>query len=157
MTDIGQPAPPTRTPDASQVAAPPLNVTAAETSAWVGMVLFAGVIMLLIGAFHAITGLVALFQDSYYVVRSSGLVVHVDYTAWGWTHIVLGLVVFAAGCGAIVGRTWARVVGVILASLSAVVNMLFLAAFPVWSVIIIALDVLVIYALIVHGRELQDV
>jgi len=112
--------------------------------------------MMLVGAFHAIDGLVALFNDDYYVVRPSGLVINVDYTAWGWTHLLLGILVFAAGCGAIVGQTWARVVGVILAVISAIVNMLFLAAYPGWSIIMITLDVIVIWALTVHGREMQN-
>jgi hypothetical protein len=118
--------------------------------------MFAGVIMVLVGSFQAISGLVAIFDDEYYVVRPSGLVINVDYTVWGWTHLLLGLLVFAAGCGAVVGQLWARTVGVILAVLSAVANMLFIAAYPWWSIMIITLDVIVIYALIVHGRELKD-
>ena len=127
-----------------------------DRSGWTVWVIFAGTILMLIGAFHAIDGFVALFKDDYYVVRSSGLVVSVDYTAWGWTHLLLGLLLFATGSGAILGQTWARVVGVILALLSAVANMLFIAAYPLWSIIIITLDVIVIYALIVHGRELKN-
>jgi hypothetical protein len=122
---------------------------------WVVWVVFAGVIMVLAGSFHAIEGLVAIFKDNYYAVAPSGLVVNVDYTAWGWTHLILGILICAAGFGAIVGQTWARVVGVILASLSAIVNLAFVAATPVWSITIIALDVIIIYSLIVHGRELD--
>jgi hypothetical protein len=129
---------------------------ASDRSGWTAWVLFAGVIMVMIGAFHVINGLVALFEDEYYVVRPSGLVLSVDYTAWGWTHLLAGLLLCAAGWGAMVGQTWARVVGVVLAMLSALVNMLFIAAYPLWSIIIITLDVVVIYALIVHGRELKD-
>jgi hypothetical protein len=125
-------------------------------SGWVGWVLFAGIMMILAGSFHAISGLVALFRDDYYIVRSSGLVLNVDYTAWGWTHLLLGLLVFAAGCGAVVGQTWARAVGVILALLSAVANMLFIAAYPVWSIVIVTIDVIIIYSLIVHGREVKS-
>ena len=70
---------------------------------WTGWVAFAGIIMIVMGAFHAIAGLVALFKDSYYVVRPSGLVVNVDYTAWGWVHLFLGLVALAAGFGVLSG------------------------------------------------------
>ncbi len=122
---------------------------------WTGWVAFAGVIMIVMGAFHAIAGLVALFKDSYYVVRPSGLVVNVDYTAWGWVHLILGLVALAAGFGVLSGRTWARVVGIILAVVSALVNFSFLGAYPIWMTILITLDVIVIYALAAHGRELQ--
>jgi hypothetical protein len=124
-----------------------------EVTGWVGWVVFAGVIMLINGSFGVIAGLVALFQDDYYLVRSDGLVVSVDYTAWGWVHLLLGILVAAAGLGALVGQTWARVVGVVMASVSAIVHFAFLAAYPFWSTIVIALDVFVIYALIVHGRE----
>jgi hypothetical protein len=109
--------------------------------------------MMMIGGFHAIAGFVALFQDEYYVTASSGLVVSVDYTAWGWAHLLIGAVVFVAGLALMTGQMWARVVGIILAALSAFANMVFIAAYPLWSIIIITLDVIVIYALAVHGRE----
>jgi hypothetical protein len=115
--------------------------------------MFAGIIMMMIGIFQAISGLVALFNDEYYLVRPSGLLLTFDFTTWGWVHLLLGVVVFLAGAGVLVGQTWARVVGILIAAVSAIVNIAFLAAYPVWSTIIITLDVLVIYALTVHGRE----
>jgi hypothetical protein len=119
-------------------------------------VLFAGVMMIMVGSFQAISGLVALFKDEYYLVRPNGLVLNIDYTAWGWWHLLLGILVVLAGFGAIAGQTWARVVGVVLALISAVTNMVFISAYPVWSIIIITLDVIVIWALIVHGREVKE-
>lgn len=119
-------------------------------SAWVG---FAGTMLVLVGSFHAIQGLVAIFRDDYYLVASSGLVVNLDYTAWGWVHLVGGVVVVAVGLGAIAGQSWARVVGVVVAGLSALVNVSFLAAYPIWSALMIGLDVLVIWALMVHGGQ----
>jgi hypothetical protein len=124
---------------------------------WTAWVVFAGVIMAMVGTFHAVSGLVALLRDEYYVVRPSGLIVTVDYTAWGWVHLLLGALVAVAGVAVMTGQVWARVVGVVLAMLSATANLLFIAAYPLWSMIIIALDVVVIYALIVHGREVKDV
>jgi hypothetical protein len=126
-----------------------------EVTGWVGWIVFAGTMMLLIGTFHVIQGLVALFDDAYYLVGANGLVVSVDYTQWGWVHLVAGVVVIAAGLGLFTGRTWARVVGVILVAISAILNFAFIAAFPVWSLTIIALDVFVIYALTAHGGELR--
>ena len=125
-------------------------------SGWVGWLLFAGIMMILVGTFQAIDGLIALFNDDLYVVRPSGLVVNVDYTAWGWTHLVLGLLLIAAGAAVFNGRVWGRTLGVIAAMLSAVVNFAFIPAYPVWSLLIITVDVLVIYALIAHGGELRD-
>jgi len=125
-------------------------------SAWTAWIVFAGIMMVLIGSLHAISGLIGIFDDDYYLTRPSGLVISVDYTAWGWTHLVLGILVAAAGFGAVLGQLWARTVGVLLALVSAVANMLFIAAYPFWSMIMITLDVIVIYALIVHGHEMKD-
>jgi hypothetical protein len=123
---------------------------------WVGWVAFAGVMMILAGVFQAIDGLIALFNDELYVVRPSGLVIDVDYTAWGWTHLLLGVLLIAAGSAVFSGRVWGRTLGVVAALLSAIVNFAFIPAYPVWSLLIITVDVLVIYALIAHGGELRE-
>jgi hypothetical protein len=120
---------------------------------WVGMVVFAGMMLVMLGGFQAIEGLVAIFRDDYYLVSRSGLLIEMDYTAWGWVHLILGLVAVGTGIGVFAGQTWARVVGIIIAGISALVNIAFLPAYPIWVTIVIALDVLVIYALAVHGRE----
>ena len=78
----------------------------------------------------------------------------VDYTAWGWAHLILGIVIVAAGAAVLNGRTWGRLVGMAMAVVSALVSLTFIAAYPAWSIIIIAIDVFVIYALCVHGDEL---
>jgi hypothetical protein len=124
-------------------------------TAWAGWVVFGGVMLILAGAFQIIQGLVALFDDGFYLVSSNGLVVNVNYNTWGWIHIVIGVIGVLAGTGLLAGNMVARVVGIIFACLSALVNLAFIAAYPVWSVIMIALDVIVIYAIIVHGRELK--
>lgn len=126
-----------------------------EATGWVGWIVFAAVMMIAIGVLHAIQGFVALFKDSYYLVGRTGLVVSVDYTTWGWVHLIVGLLVAAAGAGLLAGRMWARVVGVGVALLSMLINFAFVAAYPIWSICLIAVDILVIYALIVHGREMR--
>jgi len=132
------------------------NVQPTEMTGWVGWVGFAGVMLVMLGMFHVIDGLIALFQDDYFLVGQSGLTVHLDYTAWGWVHVIGGIVIGAAGIGCFTGRIWARSVGVIVALLSAVVNLGFLAAYPIWSTIMIAVDILIIWALTVHGDELRN-
>jgi hypothetical protein len=122
---------------------------------WTGLIGFAGFMMLMLGFFQAIEGLAAIFNDGFYHVRPNGLVLHVDYTVWGWAHLILGIAIFLAGIGVLSGNLFGRIVGVALAGLSAIVNMLFAEAAPVWAVIIIIVDVFVIYALIVHGREME--
>ncbi len=125
------------------------------SSGWVGWVVFAAVIVITMGAFEAIEGLVAIFKDQYYLVPSTGLVVSVDYTVWGWVHLLLGLAAVAAGVGLLQARSWARIVVIGLAGLSALVNLGFLSAYPVWSTIVIAFDVIVIFALTVHWKDVR--
>ena len=132
------------------------NVQATQMTGWVGWIAFAGVIMLLLGSLHVIQGLVALFKDEYFLVGKSGLIVNVDFTAWGWVHIVGGIIIAAAGLALFSGKVWARTIAVLLAMVSAVVNVAFLSAYPIWSALMIAIDVLVIWALTVHGSELKQ-
>jgi len=126
-----------------------------EPTAWAGWVAFGGVMLLMLGAFQVIEGLVALLDDGFYRVRSDGLVVNVDYNTWGWIHIVIGVIGVLAGVGLLAGNMAARIVGVGIAGLSALANLLFMSAHPLWSTILITVDVVVIYAIVVHGRELK--
>jgi hypothetical protein len=125
------------------------------SSAWVGWVVFAAVMVIVMGVFEAIEGLVAIFKDTYYLVPSSGLVVSVDYTVWGWVHLVIGVIAVGAGIALLQGRTWGRIVVIGLAGLSALVNLGFLSAYPVWSTLIIAFDVIIIYALTVRWKDVR--
>ena len=125
-------------------------------TAWTGWIAFASFMMILVGTFQAIQGLVGIFDDGYYRVTEGGLVVNIDYTAWGWTHLLLGALLILCGVGVMAGNLAARTVAVLLAGLSAIANLLFIEAYPLWSVIIITIDVLVIYAVTVHGRELKS-
>jgi len=151
-TSSSQPAASTSTPPAAGERAAHRG---AEPTGWVGWIMFAAVMMMMLGSFHAIAGLVALFQDSYYLVGKNDLVVHVDYTAWGWVHLVGGILIVLAGVGLLAGQMWARIVGVALAALSALVNMAFFAAYPWWSALMITFDVLVIWSLTAHGAEMK--
>ena len=134
---------------------PPYPASRREPTGWVGMVVFAGVMLLMLGSFQAIEGIVALFRDDFYITTDRGLVIPMDYSAWGWTHLIIGLIAAAAGLGILYGKMWARVIGIVVAVLSALANLAFLPAYPVWATIVIAVDVLVIYALTAHGREVR--
>jgi hypothetical protein len=123
-----------------------------RVSGWVGWVWFAGVMMLVLGIFNALDGLVALFNDEYYAVTSSGLLMW-DFTTWGWIHLGIGILMAGAGIAVLNGSTWGRVLGVLFAGLNMIAQLAFVSAYPVWAAVIIALDVFVIYALIVHGAE----
>jgi hypothetical protein len=127
-----------------------------EATAWVGFIVFGGIMLLMMGSFQVIEGIVALVRDEYYLVTRNGLLVSMDYTAWGWTHLLIGAVAVLAGIGVLLGQMWARVAGIVVAVVSALANIAFLSAYPVWSAIVIAIDVLVIYALAVHGSEVKS-
>lgn len=122
---------------------------------WAGWVVFAGIGMLLLGCFQAMMGLVGIFNTDFYLVTADNLAIPVDYTAWGWLHLIMGVVVLLAGAAVLSGKTWGRVVGILLAALQALVNFAWFPAYPFWSAIVILVDVLVIYALAVHGREVK--
>ena len=109
---------------------------------------FSGVIFYLVGAFNVIGGLGALFRDEVFVAGNEVLVA--DVTAWGWFLLIVGLVQLAVGVGIFRGRGWGRLLGVLLASLSAMLHIAFLVAFPAFSLISITLAVVVIYGLIVQ-------
>ena len=126
-----------------------------EASGWaVSFTLFAAIMMLMAGMFQALAGLVAIFQNEFYVATRNYLF-QFDATTWGWIHLVVGLVVAFAGWGLLSGRTWARVVGITLALVSAIANFLFLPYYPFWALTVITLDIFVIWALTAHGHDLQ--
>jgi len=123
---------------------------------WTGWVVFAGALLVLTGVFQVLEGCIALFDDDFYAVSSDGLVVGTDYTVWGVVHVLVGTLAFLIGVGLFFGNMVARGAAVLLAGFSALANLLFLAASPAWSLTIIVLDVVVIYAVVVHGGELES-
>ncbi len=125
--------------------------TAASNWAY-GLSAFAGAVMLLVGIFQALAGIAAIFEDEFFVVRPN-YVYDVDVTTWGWIHLILGAIVAFAGIAIYTGAVWARSIGVLLAVLSAVANFFFIPYYPVWSVLIIALNIAVIWALVQFGPE----
>lgn len=126
-----------------------------QPTGWVGWVYFASFMMMLLGVFQAIAGLVAIFKDDFYVATSNSLLVF-DYSTWGWVNLLIGLVIVLAGMALLNGSTWARILAIFLAGLSFLANMGFANAYPVWSVVMMVVDVLVIYAVTVHGGEVRE-
>jgi hypothetical protein len=121
-----------------------------------GWALFAVITLLLAGGFQIINGLVALFRSGTYKVGSNGLAVQVDYTTWGWIHLALGAFAFVAALGLMGGNAWARILAVCLSVVSSIAYMAFAAAFPALSVVVIAMNILVMYAVIAHGGDLKN-
>ena len=118
-----------------------------------GFITFAGVMMIIAGGFQTLAGLVALFENEFYVSTRNYLV-KFDATTWGWIHLLLGLLVFFGGFAVLSGRVWGRTIGVILAVLSALTSFAFIPYYPFWSLAIVALDVFIIWALTAHGRDI---
>ena len=125
------------------------------SGAAVGFTMFAAVMMMMVGAFHAMAGFVGILEDDLYA-KVSDYVLKLDSTTWGWIHLLAGLLILLAGFSVLAGKVWARTLGVILAVGSAVANFAWLPYYPVWSMVIIALDVFVIWALTVHGRDVVN-
>ncbi|MFC9331152.1 hypothetical protein [Kitasatospora sp. NPDC057015] len=139
----------TTTPRASYrtTAGPPAN------SGWVtGLALFAGVMMLVNGILDFCQGIVAVLTNDL-IVTTPRYAFRFDATSWGWIHIVLGALVALAGLGVLRGALWGRVAGIALASLSAISAFLWLPYYPVWNLVVIALDVFVIWALCVYRKD----
>lgn len=116
------------------------------TTAATGLVTFAGVLMLVAGVWHGLAGIAALARDRVYVTTPD-YVYALDLTGWGWAHLVLGLLVALTGAAILNRQMWGRWIGIALVSVSLVANFLFIPWYPVWSLVIIALDVAVIWAL----------
>jgi hypothetical protein len=116
-----------------------------------GAAVFAGVLMIVVGAFQAIEAFAAIVNDEYFVVLPN-YVFALDLTVWGWIHLLLGLGLVAVGVFVLRGESWAWVAGIIVAAASAVLNFFWLPYSPWWALLIIGIDVLVIWALASHLR-----
>ncbi|MEV0586657.1 hypothetical protein [Nonomuraea sp. NPDC050310] len=127
----------------------------AKITGWVGWIWFAGMMLIMNGLFNVITGLYAIFDDQLYVPSRFGLLLF-DRTGWGWVHLILGIVLVIVGMAVSVGRGWARFVSVILVMINALTQLVWIAVNPWWSLIIIVIDVFILYALIVHGKEAEE-
>jgi hypothetical protein len=115
------------------------------------MTVFAGIMLVVAGFYHALTGLAGVFRDQIYV-QTPDYLYQFDLTAWGWTHLLLGALVLGTGVAVLQGAAWGRVVGLGLVVLSLLANFLFLPHYPVWSILIIALDVAILCALATAPR-----
>jgi hypothetical protein len=133
-----------------------INAPQRQTSGWaVGWTYFASMMMILIGIFQAIAGLVAIVDDEFFVATRN-YVFKFDTTQWGWIHLILGVVVGLAGAYLLTGSVFARTIGVIMAIVSAIAGFAWLPYYPVWGVIFVAIAVSVIWALTAHGRDVVD-
>ncbi len=127
-----------------------------EVSGWVGWVGFASFMLLLGGVFAVLAGIAALFKDTVVYHSASNAVWVLNYTEWGWIHIIVGVLAILAAGSLMAGNMYGRIFAVVIALLSAFANMAFIPVYPFWSLLIITIDILVIYAVTVHGGELKE-
>ena len=127
----------------------------ARSRAGAGWVTFAAIMMIVVGIFGVFEGLAAIVKSGFYHVPPN-YYISVNAKGWGWIHLIISIIVVLAGFALFQGALWARIVGIIMASLSAIANFLFIPVYPIWSLLIIAIDVIVIWALIAHGRALAQ-
>ena len=123
----------------------------------IGFTAFAAIMLLVIGVFQIVAGITAIVEDDsviYAVTDDKTYWLHLNTAGWGWIHLIAGVIVFLAGFGLMAGQVWARTVGVVVASLSAIINFAFIPIYPLWSIVIIAINVAVIWALTAHGRDI---
>lgn len=126
--------------------------SSAEPSGWVA---FAAIMMIVAGFFQMVAGLVAIFKPAYYVTTASHTLVF-DYTQWGWLHLLIGLVLALSASSLLAGRLWGRILAITLATLSAVANFGFIWAYPIWSIMIIIIDIMVIFSVLKYNGEADE-
>jgi hypothetical protein len=126
-----------------------------ESGPWSGWLAFAAIMLALIGVFNIIDALTALFNDDYYLVGSNGLLVF-DFTTWGIFHLIGGIVMVVAAWALMAGESWGRWVALLVAGLNAIAQVTFLSAYPLWSLLVITLDIVVIYTLTARWQEATE-
>ena len=131
----------------------PVEGTVEVSDAAVGLTALAGILMFLLGGWWIIAGFVAIVNDDFFVVTQEWIF-EFSTTSWGWTHLILGIVVLLASFGLFTGAVWARTVGVILAVISGLVAFAWLPYYPVWAILFVTMSVLTVWALTVHGRDI---
>ena len=124
-------------------------------SGWLGWVGFASIMLLLMGVFSFLAGFVALFKDTV-VYGANGATWVLSYTQWGWVHMLAGLLALLAATSLASGHMYGRIIAIMVALVSAVVNMAFIPVYPFWSIMVVVIDVMVIYAVAVHAGELKE-
>jgi hypothetical protein len=126
-----------------------------EPTGWTGWISFAGVMLIIGGGLNLLYGIIAAVNDEWVVWTNRGDV-YLDVSEWGWAHIILGGIVLLSGIGVFSGNILARIVAVIVASISLLVNFFFIPVYPLWALTVIVIDTLVIWALTAHGREMRE-
>ena len=127
-----------------------------DDMSWMGWIGFAAFMLMLAGVFSGIAGFVALFQNTVVYNAGTSTLWALDFTQWGWIHILAGILLFTAAGSLLYGHMYGRIIAIFVASLSAIANMVFIPVYPFWSILVIIIDIMVIYAVSVHGGKLKE-
>ena len=131
----------------------------ASQDAWSGWIGFAGIVIIIVGAMDVLQGLMAIFEDDYVVATQKGLAL-IDVTAWGWTTVLWGCLLIVAGLGLLAGSGWARWLAIIGVGINAIQQVAFMAnfpqAYPLWNILIVTLNVLVLFALTARWQDYKE-
>jgi hypothetical protein len=129
---------------------------AEEVGGWTaGFIVFAALMMMLVGAFHALVGLIGVLDDDFYVVRE-GYELKIDIAAWGWVHMIGGVVIVLAGWYLLLtGSLWARLTTILVVSVSMIWSFVSIPYYPAWSILLISIDIAILWAVIAHGGEYE--
>lgn len=120
-----------------------------------GSVVFAGMLLLVSGFINVFQGFIALFNDERVVATRDKFVV-VDLTGWGWVLLISGLLLLAVGVGLLAAQGWARIAAIVVVGLHAIIQVASLGAYPVWSLLMITLDVVILFALTARWADVRD-
>ena len=120
-----------------------------------GFTTFAAIMLMIAGSFQILAGLAGIFENEFYV-RTANYFLEFDVSVWGWIHLIWGVLVLIGGVGLLQGSLWGRTLGVIAAAVSALINFAFIPYYPFWSILIIAIDVVIIWALTAHGHDIAS-
>ena len=126
-----------------------------QRTGWTGWIIFAAIMMIVAGSLNLLYGIIAAVNDDW-VVWTNRADVYLDLSEWGWVHIIMGGIVLLAGIGLFSGSFLARMVAVIVAAISLIGNFFFIPVYPLWALIVIVIDVLVIWAVTAHGGEMRE-
>jgi hypothetical protein len=131
----------------------------ASEDPWSGWISFAGIVIIIVGGMDMLQGLVAIFKDEYVVATSKGVAI-LDVTAWGWTSLLWGALLIVAGIGLLGGAGWARWLAIIGVAVNALQQVAFMAnypqAYPLWDLMIVALNIVVLYALTARWQGYRE-
>lgn len=132
----------------------PKQTTSEDVNGWTGWISFAAILLGMVGILHMIAGFVGLFKDDLYRATASGVWIF-DYSQWGWIHIIGGALLLGASGSLLQGKLYGRIVAVLAAMGSIALNMAFIPVYPIWSIIMLVIGVMVLWAVTVHGKEMQ--